>query len=337
MGSTATTTGLRLYLIRHGETVDNVGSVYAGRRDSELTSHGYQQAKRLGAYFHSQGIVFTHLFSSQLQRAAKTAAQIRDAQVTRATTIDGESTAPDVVHLPVLVEQDFGSLEGKKWNEPRTDAKSTGKEHSRQQHKEIPGLVNVESRDSMAQRADTFLDQHLLPLLDERPGSHVVAVVSHGIFLSVLWSQLLSRLPRNNVTLSSDVMASIRGYSLERLGGWSNTGYLELHVKTIAMYTAASAPNQSLTADPDTVHSYAKAQSGLHNSAPDSRNVAAKPFVDFGRSKSRLLHSWLVTIEAVNARDHLKGLKRTRGGIGSASHDASQQSIDRFFKKRKVE
>jgi hypothetical protein len=38
----------------------------------------------------------------------------------------------------------------------------------------------------------------------------------------------------------------------------------------------------------------------------------------------------------VNGKDHLKGLKRTGGGVGSSRHDASQKGIESFFKRRKV-
>ncbi|KAM3468559.1 hypothetical protein MY5147_007828, partial [Beauveria neobassiana] len=41
---------MRLLLIRHGETVDNVAGIFAGVRDSALTTHGVLQAGRLGGH-----------------------------------------------------------------------------------------------------------------------------------------------------------------------------------------------------------------------------------------------------------------------------------------------
>jgi len=46
---------MRLYLIRHGETVDNVAGLYAGMKDSPLTNHGVEQIKRLGSYVKPMG------------------------------------------------------------------------------------------------------------------------------------------------------------------------------------------------------------------------------------------------------------------------------------------
>jgi hypothetical protein len=50
----------------------------------------------------------------------------------------------------------------------------------------------------------------------------------------------------------------------------------------------------------------------------------------------KLLNMSLV-VKAVNSQEHLKGLKKTRGGIGSLKHDESQKTMDSFFKKRRIE
>ncbi|GAW13228.1 hypothetical protein ANO14919_026080 [Xylariales sp. No.14919] len=46
-------------------------------------------------------------------------------------------------------------------------------------------------------------------------------------------------------------------------------------------------------------------------------------------------------VEHINNVDHLEGLKKTRGGIGSAKFDSRQRTMDSFFlstsKKRKIE
>jgi broad specificity phosphatase PhoE len=45
------------------------------------------------------------------------------------------------------------------------------------------------------------------------------------------------------------------------------------------------------------------------------------------------LGEYKMTIHAVNSKDHLVDLKRSRGGLGSAAHDVKQQSLDGFFQK----
>ncbi|KAH7399121.1 histidine phosphatase superfamily [Phaeosphaeria sp. MPI-PUGE-AT-0046c] len=351
---------MRLFLIRHGETVDNVAGLYAGIRDSELTNHGYQQAARLGMYYHTIGLRFTHLFSSHLQRAAKTAGKIREAQFAQGAA---DVIVPDVVQLPLLAEQNFGSMEGKKFYGRPLESKMTGKEHRRQQNKGMAGFVDVESKDAMAQRADTFLDAHLLPLLDDTTETtqKCVAIVSHGIFLSTLWKRLLLRLPARSVVLSPELQATARP-SLEHLGGWSNTGFLELQMVNETESFDHSAPGEPSTheAPPSPPPTETPAAKSL-DEIPAADNNLGKVFIpqisvesaisdkasekvsDDVKSDTvptpppRLAKGWSTTVLSINGKDHLKGLKRTGGGVGSSRHDTSQVSIETFFKRRKVD
>jgi broad specificity phosphatase PhoE len=320
----------------------------AGVRDSELTNHGYQQATRLGLHFQTIGLSFTHLFSSHLQRAVRTVGKIREAQLAQAGEDSAATTVPDVVQLPLLVEKNFGSMEGKKFYERPPEVKLAGKEHHRVESKGTEGFVDVESKDAMAQRADTFLDMHLMPLLgDTLSAENCIAIVSHGIFLSTLWKRLLLRLPVKSVILCPELQATARP-SLEHLGGWSNTGYLELNMIRPVDSNRVSAPIQPpfptpapspFSAEtPGTNEGLGKAEvlqvSGDNTVAqtPATPNKGA-----LQTCAARIAPSWNTTILAINGKDHLRGLKRTAGGIGSSRHDTSQKSIESFFKRRKVE
>lgn len=292
----------------------------AGSRDSALTNHGHHQATLLGAHFSSLGLTFTHFYSSHLQRAAKTAVLIRDAQAMRMTASSAPET-PAVIQLPVLMEQDFGYLEGKKFYERAADGKHSASPHH-QPRTASGGSVPVESKDSLAQRADTFLDEHLLPLLDSTAESvePVIAIVSHGIMLSSLWKRLLARLPERSVKLTPE-LAYTASVTLEHLGGWSNTGYLELRMS----HTALELPHASRAAAPGVVTKV------IDELPPVSITETAMA------SKIRMLSpGWSTVICTINGKDHLKGLKRTGGGVGSSRHDDSQKSIESFFKRRKI-
>lgn len=317
-------------------------------RDSELTNHGFQQATRLGQHFKTLELTFSNLYSSQLQRAAKTAGKIREAQLSTGGDDDPARTVPDVVQLELLQEQDFGSMEGKKFYERPPDANITGKEQHRRESKDVPGFVDVESKVSMGRRADTFLDEHLLPLLNgpAEGTEKCIAIVSHGIFLSTMWKRLLLRLPPKSVALSPELQATARP-SLEHLGGWSNTGYLEIFL-TRAVSNKEEVPlSPSPTALPSTeanennalgmveVPRIAAEPVGAEKQA--AAEQAKEPSSEQRPEYTRIAHGWETTILAINGKDHLKGLKRTGGGVGSSRHDASQKSIETFFKRRKVE
>lgn len=329
----------------------------AGSRDSALTNHGYQQATRLGLHFKALGLAFTYFFSSHLQRAAKTADLIRDAQLPQKNAIEGAEEVPVVTQLRALMEQDFGDLEGKKWTDVQAELQTK------------PGFVAVETKDAMAQRADSFLDEHLLPLLGNTTGSEdlTIAIVSHGIFLSTLWKRLLHRLPAKSITLSPELCSTARP-SLEHLGGWTNTGYMELRMTRDGVEKSSPIANAvpSATSKPDgsrpvksktddligTVEvpqlaalgttSGVEASHVAHEVAANNVDVTpagAAPTTPSTTRSSELsiAQGWSTTIMTINGKDHLKGLKRTGGGVGSSRHDASQKGIESFFKRRKVD
>lgn len=135
---------MHLFLVRHGETVDNVAGLYAGSRDSALTTHGVLQTRRLATHL-AQTVVVKHLFSSNLRRAVDTAEAVRDAQ---------KRAGLDLVQLPELREKDFGSGEGTKYG---TGVKTVHE--------------GAETSEEMKKRVDRFLDDHLLPLLDTSKSS----------------------------------------------------------------------------------------------------------------------------------------------------------------------
>jgi hypothetical protein len=238
------------------------------------------------------------------------------------------------------MEQDFGFYEGKKFHERLVH----------QAHKDEVGFVDVESKESMGQRADAFLDGHLLPLLNDlaEETELVIAIVSHGIMLSTLWKRLLLRLPPKSVALSPE-LAATAPTSLEHHGGWSNTGYLELHMtrnqiedQIVPVDALPARIPDSPATDPDAeVHTSDEPQKSFLVLRPitseaspavlQSQAVATEP------RPLKVLQEWMTVIQAVNSKAHLNGLKRTAGGVGSARHDASQKTIDSFFKRRKLE
>jgi broad specificity phosphatase PhoE len=177
----------------------------AGSRDSELTNHGFEQAKRLGTHLKMSGVDLTHIFCSPLQRALITAEQVRAGQTAEA------QTDAVFVPMPALQEQEFGLFEGVPIREYHTG----DDRHS-----------SVETPESMSKRADAFIDEHLLPLFKSHTAC-TVGIVSHGCMLRILWQQVLSKVTPK--TLSCDQGAVSRNGSLDarNITAWSNTGFLE--------------------------------------------------------------------------------------------------------------
>ena len=143
----------KLYLVRHGETVDNVNQVLQGQTQGRLNDNGREQARQLSRSVEKMPIdVF---MSSDLDRAVETC---------------GILTAPhgtDVVTTPLLRERDWGDFTGAF----------------------IPDLKdkvwpsNVESLESLKERARRFLD-----LLRSRYPDKTILAVGHGIINKAIQS-----------------------------------------------------------------------------------------------------------------------------------------------------
>ena len=135
-----------IYLVRHGETVDNARQIMQGQTQGELNEQGREQALQVAERL--AGESFDAVVSSDLRRAVQTAEII---------------AAPHglpVVKMPLLRERDWGGftglfipdLKGKVWPD------------------------DVESEEALLERAR----QVLIQLTATYPGKRVVAV-GHGI------------------------------------------------------------------------------------------------------------------------------------------------------------
>jgi 2,3-bisphosphoglycerate-dependent phosphoglycerate mutase len=259
---------MRLFLIRHAETVDNVAGLYAGSRDSALTAHGVLQTRRLATHL-AEAIAVpkpvsasrARVFSSDLQRAVRTAEAIRDAAWPHPDRIEAQQ-------LPELREKDFGSGEGKKFG---------GHGRDREPHE------GAESADALRKRVELFLEGRLLPLLTGE-GVDVVVVVSHGITLSLLYRVLCQHLAAESITASPEARHAAGSTGLMAAPSLANTGYIEL--------------------------------------------VLAGRSTTWSSVKMHVL--------ALNSVEHLKGLRKTRGGIGSARFDDKQKTLHSFFKSSSI-
>jgi broad specificity phosphatase PhoE len=335
---------MKLYFIRHGETVDNVAGLYAGTRDSTLTNHGVEQTERLGDYLARNGVKFTHVFTSPLSRAYKTAEAVVTAQAKAAAAEEAWSRLDlSIVKVPEIIERDFGYYEGKPFSS-RMGSKSYTGDGNNDKAKSQPGFVDVESEESMARRIDSFLDDRLFPLFanDTKSRECIVAIVSHGMLLSHFWRRLLLRLPRKSLTIASDITAGRDNILLDHIGGWSNTGYMELAIRKgynpdiKSNAKADNAADASAAVDATTLPTPVPPSLSLEEADVSVAPTKSNEMSMGSRATLRTLIGWSTTILAIDSKTHLLGLKRQRGGIGSLAHDEGQRKLDAFFKRPKL-
>ena len=88
-----------LYLVRHGETVDNVNQIMQGQTQGELTENGIRQAQQVCEDF--KDVPLDVVIASDLKRSVDTA------------RIIAEPHHLQVVTTPLLRERDWGGFTGR--------------------------------------------------------------------------------------------------------------------------------------------------------------------------------------------------------------------------------
>ncbi len=155
MKTSVSSTTLRLYLIRHGETEWALSGRHTGRTEIPLTPNGEDEARNLGK--HLRDIRFSHVLTSPLKRAQQTCALVGLVQV------------PEIE--PDLVEWDYGDYEGKQSVNIRKEQPDWTIFRDGCPHGEMPTQIS--------DRAD-----RLIARLRRLSGN--VALFSHGQFGGVL-------------------------------------------------------------------------------------------------------------------------------------------------------
>ncbi|OKO93303.1 hypothetical protein PENSUB_12366 [Penicillium subrubescens] len=266
----------------------------------------------LAKFFVTKSIHFDSVYASDLSRARITAEGICRRQPPKK---DGGLVTP--ILTSDLRERDFGSWEGVRWQSSSAPSNDTNASPGRPS-RSTSVVIEKETTVSMRQRAFSFLDSHFLPLLfDDSTSKRKVAIVAHGIILRVLWNCLVELFDPMSIFLMPGITAWDGGPAALLSPSWSNTGYMELSIR-MKPSPSVSPPQRQLTSQELRV----APSSTTDTEVPPSSSPAG----------DILLQGWSMKILAVDNKEHLAGLRRTRGGIGSSSHDSRQKRIDQFFK-----
>lgn len=155
---------MRLFLIRHAESVANAERRWQGHADFPLSERGQEQAALLGQAIAAVGLAAPAIYSSPLQRARATADAIASA------------TGAEVTEWDALKEFDVGAFSGRTLDEVRSDHSDWVDqfEKTRDWH-HVPGAETPADR---AKRALAVIE-HLLNLHPD--GSEVICVTHGGI------------------------------------------------------------------------------------------------------------------------------------------------------------
>lgn len=188
-----------LFLVRHGETVDNARQIMQGQTQGCLNEKGREQARVVAERLAAESI--DAIVASDLQRAIQTA------------EIIAEPHGLPVVTTPLLRERDWGGFTGRF----------------------IPDLKgevwpdDIESEEALLSRARTFL----IYITATYPGKRVVAV-GHGIFNKAILA-VYAQCPMREVQRMMNAEVRILTVSAERA---SSAGTLASSVAGSAVASA---------------------------------------------------------------------------------------------------
>ncbi|KAJ9480255.1 Broad-specificity phosphatase [Pseudozyma hubeiensis] len=168
-------TKLRVLIVRHGETRENVERIIQGQLDTDLNARGRQQADITGQFLSSTQV--DRIIASPLKRAADTAKAIHKYQ--RQSTRHQEPLQLELDDR--LKERAFGVLEGKVYNGGSKKSEDT---------------EGIERMEPFSERLASFwndlVTRTVTGQLDDVPeNTETVVLVSHGAAISALMNQVL--------------------------------------------------------------------------------------------------------------------------------------------------
>lgn len=151
---------LRIFVIRHGQTNENVKKILQGHKDTDLNEVGVEQAIKLGQYLNqNREIRFDKVFSSDLKRCQQTLNEILKAFP--------ESEKPEVSVDSGLRERCMGIIEGMYLK----DAEEYALKHGKASFREFgENAKDFEER----------LSSKILEIIDQSLSLKNIALISHG-------------------------------------------------------------------------------------------------------------------------------------------------------------
>lgn len=184
-----------LYLVRHGETFDNVFHIMQGQLQGELTDFGISQIGELATSLSS--IHFDAIVSSDLKRASNSA-QI----LARHFNLPVQGT-------PLLRERDWGDFTG--WYIPDLEG--------------LPMPDNVEDMETLLQRAADFLDWIYFNMQDK-----TILAVGHGIINKAIQAVFYRKQTREIPKMKNAEYRVLKLESRLVLPGWGTTKRTSTHI-----------------------------------------------------------------------------------------------------------
>ncbi|KAG1727925.1 phosphoglycerate mutase-like protein [Suillus paluster] len=191
----------RMFVVRHGETDSNSNGIIQGQLDTQLNATGLAQAAITAEAL--RHVCFDKAFTSDLQRASKTAERILQYH-----------SGAELVQDSALRERFMGEMQGKK-----------GPVNTK-------GLSSIETNEALVQRCITWYNRAIVTYISSSITNSDISegrcrnilVVSHGAFIATLFRTMISS---NDVTCPAEL-------KLRRLPTLGNTSISVVEYRAVS-------------------------------------------------------------------------------------------------------
>ncbi len=167
---------MKVVLIRHGQSEGNIAQVIQGQKDYPLSKKGEEQAHKAGKEL-KEIYSFDRIYSSNLQRAAKTA-----------EIIASYFNITEITFSEKLSELNFGSFQGRKSLGLTDEEKAILSSCWENTTKRYPGGETVEE-------LSTRVKEIFTEITHSNTENSTILVVSHRRTLFCLLKQILGKVP----------------------------------------------------------------------------------------------------------------------------------------------
>lgn len=193
-----------IYLIRHGQTDQNVAWRIQGQRDFPLNETGIRQAEAARDALKELGISFDKVISSPLSRA------VRTAEIVTGDDGDEASGAPEIILDDRLKEMDYGPYEGADLKNLPEALKEFFSDFNRN-----PAPEGVEQLPDLVKRLGGFLEAIKPDIMEMKPGENVL-LSTHAIALKAALEYLT---PGSNGAYWSKYLPNCGMYAFDLVDG----------------------------------------------------------------------------------------------------------------------
>lgn len=164
---------MKLYFVRHGQTLWNIQKIFQGVKNSNLTELGKEETRKLKERL--KDVEFTHFYSSPLGRTIETI-----------NILTEDRNNPEIRLIPEFQEIYMGDIEGmpneealRKYPDELYNLWNDGAKYN-------PESFGGETFESVFARTKKGLDR----IVSQHKDDDVILIVSHGIALDVIFENM---------------------------------------------------------------------------------------------------------------------------------------------------